>query len=250
MNITQEYFQKRKTFRTFSDLEVSPELVEKIVSLAEKAPTTGTMQLYSVIENRDPEIRKRLNALHFNQPATKAPVMLTVCADFNKFTRWCKLRNADPAYDNFLSFISAFADAIIFAQQIVTIAEGFGLGTCYLGTVTYNAPEIARILNLPDMVMPVACLAIGWPEGEAPATERLEVGSVLFHEKYPDFSDQQILDIYKVKEEYPANAKFPEENGLDNLAQVYANVRYPRQMNEEYSAKLLEWLNSSWLAKK
>lgn len=201
------------------------------------------MQLYSVVVTRDAAKKAELAKLHFNQPATQAPVLLTVCADFARFTRWCEINHADAAYDNFLSFTSAFADAMILAQQITTIAELRGLGTCYLGTAIYNAPEIAKLLHLPRMAMPVACLAIGWPQGEGVETERLPLRAFVHEEVYRDDSDKEIVELFKAKDDYPANAKFVAENGKDNLAQVFAEVRYPRAMNEEFSAKLLAWLN-------
>ncbi len=240
----KNYFSRRRSVRRFRQEPVSDGLLREILELAAKAPTCGNMQLYSVIVTRDEARRKELAALHFNQPAsTGAPVLLTVCADFARFTRWCEVNHADAAYDNFLSFTSAFADAMILAQQITTISEMNGLGTCYLGTAIYNAPEIAKLLKLPRMVMPVACLAIGWPDGEGVETERLPLRAWVHEEEYRADSDEEIVDLFKVKDEYPANQPFVAENGKENLAQVFAEVRYPRAMNEEFSRKLLDWLD-------
>lgn len=242
------YFRERRTVRKFSEKEISDELLKDILARAMKAPTTGNMQLYSVIITRGEEERKALAPLHFSQPAaTGAPVLLTVCADLHRFTRWCEVSGADAGFDNFLSFTSAFADALIYAQQIVTIAESEGLGTCYLGTVTYNAPEIARLLGLPRMVVPVACIALGWPDGEGELTERLELEGILHEEKYKQYSDEEIFDIYKVKEEFAPNKRYVRENGKENLAQVFSEVRYPRAMNEEFSAKFVDYLRQSGL---
>ncbi len=241
----KNYYLGRRSIRRFTDREVPSALLDEILEMAGRAPTCGNMQLYSVVVTRDAARRRELAALHFNQPASAgAPVLLTVCADFARFTRWCEINHADAAYDNFLSFTSAFADAMILAQQITTIAEQSGLGTCYLGTCIYNAPEIARLLELPErMVMPVACLAIGWPDGEGVATERLPQRAWVHEERYRADADEDIVSLYKVKDEYPANRPFVAENGKENLAQVFAEVRYPRAMNEEFSAKLLSWLS-------
>lgn len=249
--MNKEYFFHRRTIRKFQPVEVSENLIESIIQRAVKAPTTGNMQLYSVVETRDEARRKELAALHFNQPAaTGAPLMLTVCADLYRFTRWCEISRADAGFDNFLSFTSAFADAVILAQQITTIAESEGLGTCYLGTVTYNAPEIAKLLKLPEMVVPVACLAIGYPAEEGEATERLEVAGILHKEEYRRDSDEDIIKIFKAKDDYAPNAKFVKENNKENLAQVFAEVRYPRAMNEEFSAKFIEFLQNQGLWQK
>ena len=238
-----DYFKTRKTIRRYSDREISRETIARIVETAAKAPTCGNMQLYSVIVSPTPQESAAMAPLHFNQPAAAgAKAILTVCADFNRFTRWCSLRNADAAYDNLLSFTSAMTDAVILAQQIVTVAEMEGLGTCYLGTVTYNAPKISELLELPELVVPVAAVSLGYPAEEGSETERLPLEAILHDGKYRKDSDGKILDFFKVKEEYPANLGFAEENGKENLAQVFAEIRYPRSLNESVSTELLEYL--------
>ncbi|MDE6218751.1 MAG: nitroreductase family protein [Muribaculaceae bacterium] len=236
-----DYFANRRSIRHFKDEELPQELLDEILGLAMKAPTTGNMQLYTVITSRKGPGREALEACHFKQPAAvSAPVLLTICADFERFTRWCRLSGADAGFDNFLSFMSACADATILAQQIATIAELKGLGTCYLGTVTYNAPRISELLHLPELCVPVACLAIGKSAGEGEATERLALESVVHSEVYPEISDEELLAGYRVKEDYAPNHKYVEENGKENLAQVFAEVRYPRAMNEEFTKSFLE----------
>lgn len=235
--------KQRRTIRKYSDREVSQELLNDILESAMRAPTCGNMQLYTVIVTRSEEGRRQLAPAHFNQPmVTGAPVVLTVCADFARFTCWCRLSNADPGYDNFLSFMNAMSDATILAQQIVAEAENRGLGTCYLGTVTYNADQISELLDLPDLCIPVACLTIGWPDEEGVETERLPLVAVVHEEKYRRDSDEQIIDLFKAKDEYPANRIFIEENGKQTLAQVFTDVRYPRKMNETFSERFIKLL--------
>lgn len=242
------YFINRRSVRKFSSREVYDPLLREVLAAAMKAPTTGNMQLYSVVVTRDEARRSELAKLHFSQPAaTGAPVLLTICADLHRFTRWCEVSGADAGFDNTITFLSAFADAVIYAQQVVTIAERQGLGTCYLGTVTFNAPEIAKLLKLPKMVVPVACIALGWPEGEGEPTERLELDGLLHSEEYHDPSDKEVVEIFKVKEQYGPNRKYVEENGKENLAQVFAEVRYPRAMNEEFSKKFQQYLHENGL---
>ena len=171
MNLTD--FSSRRSIRKYLDKEVSDDLLSSILEAAMRAPTCGNMQLYSVVITRSEEGKRALAPAHFNQPmVTGAPVVLTICADYARFTRWCRLSNADPGYDNFLSFLNAMSDATIFAQQVVAAAESLGLGTCYLGTVTYNAAMISKTLELPDLCIPVACITIGWPAEEGVETER------------------------------------------------------------------------------
>lgn len=237
------YFSTRRSCRNFKSDKIDNELIKNIVKKAAKAPTCGNMQLYSVISTQDSEQLKKMSPFHFGQPAaTTAPLILTICADFNRFTRWCELNNAKAGFDNFHSFITAMTDAIIFAQQIVTIAEMEGLATCYLGTVTYNAKEISSLLELPDMVIPVAALAIGYPEIEGEKTDRLPVESILHTETYRKDSDNKIEEIFAIHDSNPDNEKFIKENSKENLAQVFAEIRYPGEMNRKVSESFLSLL--------
>lgn len=247
MNIDR-YFETRRTIRKFSDREVSAQEIKVMLEAAMHAPTTGNMQLYSVVVTRDPEKKKQLEPMHFSQPASvNAPVLLTFCADINRFVRWCECSKAQAGFDNLQSLFSAVFDTTIYAQQFVTIAEQQGMGTCYLGTTTYNVDGIAKLLELPARVVPLLTIALGWPEGESAVSERLPVEAVMHDEVYHGYSDADIARLYHDIDTNPANRKFIEENGKETLAQVFADVRYPKATNETFSKVLSEFLEKSKL---
>lgn len=239
-----EYWTNRRTVRKYSDKEVSDTLLREIIEKASHAPTTGNMQLYSVIITREAEARKRLTPAHFNQPAsTGAPVLVTFCADFNRFVKWCEASCAEPGFNNFQSFMAALFDTVIFAQQFNTIAELEGLGCCYLGTTSYNAPMIAEVLGLPELVVPVLTLSVGWPDGEAAVSDRLPVDAVMHIERYRDETPEEIREKYfAYKESLDENAKFVAENGKQSLAQVFTDIRYPRSNNETFSTVYYDFI--------
>lgn len=231
-----KYFTDRATVRNFSDKPVSKELLNDILEAAAHAPTNGNMQLYSVIITRDSSRKMLLAGTHFCQPAsTGANVLLTFCADFNRFVKWCEVSNAKPGYDNFQSFMSAVFDTVILAQQVCTIAEMEGLGTCYLGTTTYNAPQIAEILELPERVVPIITVALGYPTEEAPKSDRIPADGFIHEEVYKDYTTESIKEIYAEKEQLEESRKFVEENNKETLAQVFTDVRYPKSNNEIFS---------------
>lgn len=246
----ENYFLTRRSCRNFKADKISDIKIESIIAKAVKAPTCGNMQLYSVIITREEDKLKKLSTLHFNQPASvTAPVILTICADFFRFTRWCELKNADAGFDNFHSFVTALTDAVILAQQIVTVAEQEEIGTCYLGTVTYNAKEIGDLLELPDLVVPVASIAMGIPESPGEKTDRLPVEGIIHYENYRNDSDTKILEIFKIHDENRENEKFIKENAKENLAQVFAEVRYPKELNEAVSEKFYQLLKDKGFCK-
>lgn len=240
-----KYFLGRRTVRKYTDRAVTDELLSSLLKQASHAPTTGNMQLYSVIISRLEEDKRKLAPLHFNQPSVMGcSVVLTFCADFNRFERWCRVSDADPGYDNFQSFMTAVLDTAIFAQQFVTVAELNGLGCCYLGTTTYNAPQIAEVLNLPEMVVPVTTLTVGYPEGEAAESGRLPIEAIVHNGRYEDYTDERIKELYAEKEARDDSARFVAENGKKTLAQVFTDVRYTREANEHFSKVFYDFISA------
>ncbi len=238
MNST--YFTRR-SIRKYSSKEVDEALLERLLAAGMRSSTTGNMQVYSIVVTRDQEMKRRLAPTHFNQPmVTEAPVLLTFCADFNRFNKWCRQRDAVPGYDNFLSFMTAAIDALLVAQTVCNAAEEEGLGICYLGTVTYNAGEIIDILQLPAGVVPVAAITLGWPDEIPEQTDRLPAAAVVHHETYSDFTPAMIDELYRVKEARDDSRQFIAENKKETLAQVFTDVRYTRADNELFSEKYLE----------
>ena len=235
----------RRTIRKYEERDVDNTLLEKILSAGIRASTTGNMQVYSVIVTRDAEMKKKLAPAHFNQPmVTGAPVVLTFCADFNRFEKWCRLREAEPGYDNFLSFMTAAIDALLVAQTVCNAAEEEGLGICYLGTATYNADQIIEVLELPSRVVPVATVTIGWPAEMPEQPDRLPLEAVVHNERYTDYTPRIIDDIYSAKEAREDSLQFITENSKKTLAQVFTDVRYKKDDNEFFSGKFLSVIKS------
>ena len=236
---------KRRTIRKYTQQFVSDELLNQLIEEASRTQTMGNLQLYSVIVTRSPEMKQRLAPAHFNQPmVTEAPVVLTICADFRRTTDWALCRNANPGYDNFLSFINASTDALLYTQTLSLLAEQAGLGVCFLGTTVYQPEVISEILELPSLVIPVATLTIGWPDEEPAQAERLPLVAIRHDEHYLPYSPTRIDECYSYKEALPANRHFVEINEKETLAQVFTDIRYTRQDNEALSSNLIHTLHN------
>lgn len=233
----------RRTIRKYLSKPVDGQTLSEILTEGCRASTTGNMQVYSIIITTDDEKKKELSPLHFNQKMiTEAPVVLTFCADFNRFNKWCKINNAEPGYDNFLSFMTAAIDALLVAQTVCIAAELRGLGICYLGTTTYMAHKIIETLNLPKGVMPVTTITLGWPAEIPEQVDRLPLEAVIHKETYKDYSKEMIEYFYSEKEERSDSKQFTKENGKETLAQVFTDVRYKKADNIHFSKLLLQVL--------
>ena len=233
----------RRTIRKYADKDVSEELLNRLMTEAARTQTMGNLQLYSVVITRSKEMKERLAPAHFNQPmVTGAPVVLTICADFNRTSTWARCRNAEPGYDNFLSFINAATDALLYTQTLCNLMDEEGLGYCYLGTTVYQPQQIIDILQLPKLVMPVATLTVGWPDEDLALSDRLPLESFVHQETYNDYMGKDIDTYYKYKEELEENRHFVSINHKETLAQVFTDIRYTRKDNEAMSKELYETL--------
>lgn len=238
-----ESIKNRRTIRKYKSQDIPADLLNELLEEASRASTMGNMQLYSVIVTRSEEMKSKLAPMHFNQPmVTNAPVVLTFCADFNRFSLWCKQRKAEPGYDNFLSFVNAISDALLFTQNFCTLAEDAGLGICYLGTTIYNPEPIIDLLKLPELVVPVATITVGYPDEMPSQPDRLPLIGIVHEEVYNQYTSEDIDNIYSYKESLPENLNFIAINNKETLAQIFTDIRYKKSDNELMSSGLIKVL--------
>ncbi|UFT98437.1 nitroreductase family protein [Radiobacillus kanasensis] len=209
------------------------------------------MQSYSIIVTRDKELKKKLYEPHMEQSmVVDAPVLITFCADFNRMRKWISLHDAPQNFDNFMSFMIGAIDATLASQNCALAAENAGLGVCYMGSTLANCHQIGKLLNLPPNVVPVVGYSLGYPAEDPAPRDRLPKHGLVHYDQYHDYSDEEILEIYKDKEEkgwerYMANPELKEmieRLGLKNLAEVYTIAKYTKESHQEFSQTVLNYL--------
>lgn len=239
-----------RSIRKYKSLPVPEKVIDEILLAGSRASTTGNMQVYSIIVTKDEDLRKHLWEAHFKQDMVlQAPVHLTFCADFNRFTRWCEQRMAIPGYDNFLSFFTAAIDALLASQNVALAAEAHGLGICYLGTATYMADRIVEILELPELVVPVTCMVTGYPDEQPELTDRLSMDAIIHEEKYRAFLPEDIDRIYREKEESQQTKELLAINKKETLAQIFTDNRYTGKDNIYFSQQFLKTIEKQGFLK-
>jgi len=246
-----DIMKNRRTIRKYTEQDIPEELLNELLEVAVRASNTGNMQLYSVVVTRDQSNKEKLAPAHFNQPMiTTAPVVLTFCADANRFVKWAEQRKAEAGFDNWQTFIASTIDAMLFAQAFCDAAEEKGLGICYLGTTAYNADKIIEALSLPRLVVPIVTVTVGYPVMPLPEqVERLPLAAVVHQEAYVDYTPDMIDELYGEKEALEVNKQFVKENNKETLAQVFTDVRYTKKNNEYFSEVLLKVLKEQGFMK-
>lgn len=238
-----EQIAEHRSIRKYKSDPIPQHILEEILLAGTRASNTGNMQVYSMVVTTSEELKDKLLPCHHNQPCVKeAPVLITFCADVNRFSKWCKQRGAEPRYDNFLWFVNSTIDAMLASQNVALQAEAHGLGIVYLGTALYHAEKISEILNLPQGVVPITAMAVGYPDQEVPLTDRLPLEGVVHYETYQDYSPEQINAIWSEREESEITTKIIADNELPNLARVFTERRYTEKDNIDFSRSLFEFI--------
>lgn len=241
-----ELIFNHRSIRKYQDRDIEQSILDKVLEAGTRASNTGNMQVYSVVVTRSAEMKEKLLPLHFNQPMIKqAPVVLTIAADVARFHHWCALNGAEKSYDNFLWFVCGCVDSMLFAQNLSIAAESYGLGLCYLGTTLYMAKEIAQVLDMPQGVVPITTITLGYPDEQPERSDRLPLQAIVHYEKYRKESDQDIRQLFNERDHSEQTRRLLQENNLPNLAQIFTQKRYPKKDNVSFSQKLLAFLKEN-----
>jgi nitroreductase len=203
-NETMRLLLERSSCRSFSDRPIPEAVLEQILQAGIHAPTGGNLQPFSIIIVAETERKETLAHLNEEQMfMAEAPINLVFCIDWHRIERWAALESAPfAAKRSFRHFWISFQDTIIAAQNICTAADALGLGSVYIGTIMDRIPEHSELLGLPDGVLPVVILTMGYPKAR-PAPKRKLAREVLVHrERYRDLSDEALSEAFEAK--YPA----------------------------------------------
>jgi nitroreductase len=110
---------ERRTIRKYSNKPIDEDTLNVLLNAGIRASNCGNMQAYSIVVTKDEDRKKELCKFHFGQEmVVKAPVVITVCADLNRFHKWCLQRGTTVEYDNFLWLNIATIDATLEVQDI------------------------------------------------------------------------------------------------------------------------------------
>lgn len=199
MNEITKGLKKRKSVRVFTKKPIAEEIKNEILLCAVNAPTAGNQQLYSIIDVKDPGLLARLSVTCDNQPFIKeSKLTLIFCADFRKWYDAFSFADCNPRPPQEGDFLLAVNDALIAAQNAVTAAESFGIGSCYIGDIMENCETHREMLNLPDYVFPAAMLVFGYPslsQQEREKPKRADMKFIVHTDSYKTLSEEELKEM-------------------------------------------------------
>ncbi|MGA4771161.1 oxygen-insensitive NADPH nitroreductase, partial [Escherichia coli] len=113
------------------------------------------------------------------------------CADFNRHLQICPDAQLGLAEQLLLGVV----DTAMMAQNALTAAESLGLGGVYIGGLRNNIEAVTELLKLPQHVLPLFGLCLGWPADNPDLKPRLPA-SILVHENSYQPLDKDALAQY------------------------------------------------------
>jgi nitroreductase len=147
----------RYSVRKFKDTPVKKEDLDRILEAARSAPTAGNRQPQRVLVITREEGLKKIDLC--TKCRFGAPAVLLVCAD----TTACWVRPFDGAK-------SDQVDASIVTTQMMLQAADIGLGTTWV--MFFDPAKLIEEFKLPDTLLPVALLVLGYPADDAVPADR------------------------------------------------------------------------------
>ena len=163
-----EAIHSRRSIRRYQDKPVSPDLVKEIIAAAMMAPSAGNVRPWQFIVLVDQEVRDKVPAIHPHASMTPdAPVAIMICGDLS----------LEKYPGNWI------ADCSAATQNLLLAAHAKGLGAVWTGLY----PEQGRIegfrqlLGLPEHVVPLVLVPMGYPDQPAGREDRYEEDKVHYN---------------------------------------------------------------------
>lgn len=237
MNDITRSLKERKSVRAFTAREIDAAVKEEILLCAVNAPTAGNQQLYTILDITDKQLLERLSVTCDNQPFIKdSRLTLIFCADFRKWYDAFSDTDSEPRRPAEGDFLLAVNDALIAAQNAVTAAESFGIGSCYIGDIMENCELHREMLCLPEYVFPAAMIVFGYPAESQVRREKPERADMKYivHE-----NTYRVLDESDRRELFSPKAK---ERSYVDWMNAFCKRKYNSDFSVEMSRSVAEYL--------
>jgi nitroreductase/FMN reductase [NAD(P)H] len=186
-----------RVHRRYTDKPVAPDLLRLLCACALSAPSKSDLQQGDILVVRDRARVKAIAALIPDMPwIATAPVFLIFLANGRRIPQIAAWRGKPFPNDHLDLFFNAAVDAAIVLSQFIRAAEAAGLGCCPISVIRDHAQTIAEMFALPEKVVPVAGMCLGWPAEESGISARLPLGVRLHDERFSEENLGANIDAY------------------------------------------------------
>jgi nitroreductase/FMN reductase [NAD(P)H] len=168
-----------------------------LCACALSAPSKSDLQQADILIVRDAAKRDAISALLPEMPWTRqAPEFLVFLANGRRVPALFKMRDRLYPNDHLDLFFNASVDAGLVLMNFVRAAEAAGLGCCPISVIRDHAAKVSALLELPDKVIPVAGLCVGWPAEQGGISPRLPLSLTVHEDRFDEGDLAAQVDSY------------------------------------------------------
>ncbi len=191
-NSTVETLLSHRSIRQFEDKAIADADLSTILECGRAASTSSFIQCVSIIRVKAPDTRAQLAAAAGGQAYVESCAeFLVFCADYQRHKQI--VPDAELSYTE-QTLIGAVDTALV-AQNCLTAAESMGLGGVYIGGLRNSPQQVSDLLGLPQYVLPLFGLCLGYPAQRPEVKPRLPLALMVHEESYQDL-DRELLSQY------------------------------------------------------
>ena len=186
-----------RSHRRFLPRPIAPELLRLLCACALSAPSKSDLQQCDIVIVRDMAIRAGIVATIPDMPwIMDAPAFLVFVANGERLPMLAKLHDKPFPNDHLDQFFNAVADAAIVLATFLRAASAVGLGCCPISAIRDHPQTVSDLLRLPQRVIPVAGLCVGWPAQTGEITPRLSLRTTVIENSYGERDLANEIDAY------------------------------------------------------
>ena len=194
---------RHRSIRRYTGEPIAPELLAVLMRAGQGAASSSFIQAYSVVRVTRPESRAVIARAAGNQPwIEQAAEFLVVCADLRRVDLACRTSGMGTLEGWTEHGMAAVVDASLMAQNLLLAAESMGLGGVYIGGIRNDPQTVVDQLRIPELVVPVFGLCLGWPAESPDVKPRQPLGLVLHQDVYLDPEPERVADYDRTMADY------------------------------------------------
>ncbi len=169
MDLMQGILTRRSVRSYRAQEKISKQELTDLLKAAMQAPSAMNKQPWSFVVIDKPDVLDKIQSIHpYAAFAKEAGTAIVICA------------NRADSYEAYWK-----VDPLLAGQNVLLAAHGMGLGACWCGVYPDETRMLtfAKLLNLPENILPMALITVGIPAHPvgAPA-ERYDSKKVHFNQ--------------------------------------------------------------------
>jgi len=236
MNKIIESLKNHRSIRLYSDRKIDNSQLNAIIETAQAAPSSIGGQQVTIIAIENKETQKTIANYAGQKYIADVPLFLLFCADFYRAGIAAEINGREMEIQKSIeSVMVGSVDVGISLGFAMAAAESMGLGTVVIGSIRKHPVEIAELIELPELVFPVAGLLIGHPSDWSRLKPRLPQDAVFHREKYNKDLNEMIEKYDKDFYGYVDQRGGTPHTWSSKIAATYESIYYPevRKMLEK-----------------